>query len=140
MVDHLTKEKRSWNMSRIRSGNTLPEKTVRSVLHRMGFRFRLHRKDLPGKPDIFIKKRNAVIFVHGCFWHQHPGCKYATIPKSNIAFWDDKLQGNMRRDKERIRVLKEQGYNVKTIWECETKDSEKLAKKLNEFLNDYAGE
>ena len=95
MVDNLTQEKRSWNMSRIKDKNTKPELVVRSILHRMGYRFRLHRKDLPGKPDIVLPKYKTVIFVHGCFWHRHKGCKYAYQPKSRVDFWQKKFKGNI---------------------------------------------
>ncbi|MEC7641315.1 MAG: DNA mismatch endonuclease Vsr, partial [Nitrospinota bacterium] len=99
MVDTISKEKRSWNMSRIRSRDTSPELIVRSLLHRLGYRFRIHRKDLPGKPDIVLAKYKTVIFVHGCFWHQHKDCKYAYLPKTRVNFWKEKLQGNSERDK-----------------------------------------
>lgn len=119
--DIYTEEKRSEVMSRVRSGNTKPERIVRSVLHRLGYRFRLRRKDLPGKPDIVLPKHETVVFVHGCFWHQHPGCKKATIPKQNRAFWESKLARNVERDKEVREELTDLGWNVVTIWECETK-------------------
>lgn len=96
--DRLTKARRSWNMSRIRGKDTTPEKAVRSLLHRMGYRFRLHVKRLPGRPDIVLPKYRAVIFVHGCFWHRHRGCKNCTTPTNNRGFWVKKLEGNARRD------------------------------------------
>jgi len=126
MTDHLTKKKRSWNMSRIRAKNTKPEIIVRSFLHRNGFRFRLHRKDLPGKPDIVLKKYNTVIFVHGCFWHQHEGCKRASIPDTNKEYWVPKLEKNKKRFEEVKKNLDELGWNVAVIWECETKNKNKL--------------
>lgn len=110
MADHLTKEKRSWNMSRIRSKNTKPEIIVRSLLHRAGYRFRLHRKDLPGKPDIVLPKYKTVIFVHGCFWHRHKGCKRSNIPKSNKEYWIPKIQKNTKRDKIHYKSLIKDGW------------------------------
>jgi len=97
-MDKLTPEHRSWNMSRIFSANTKPELAVRSLLHKMGYRFRLHRKDLPGKPDIVLTKYKTVIFVHGCFWHRHDACQYAYTPKSRVKFWKEKFEGNIERD------------------------------------------
>jgi DNA mismatch endonuclease (patch repair protein) len=98
MRDRLTKERRSWNMSRIRGKDTTPEKLVRSVLHKLGYRFRLHGKKLPGRPDIVLAKHKTVIFVHGCFWHRHRGCKNCTTPTTNRDFWVEKLEGNAVRD------------------------------------------
>jgi DNA mismatch endonuclease (patch repair protein) len=126
MTDILTPERRSWNMSRIRSKNTRPEKVVRSVLHRMGFRFRIHVDNLAGRPDIVLKKYNTVIFVHGCFWHRHKGCKFAYEPKSRKAFWQDKFRGNICRDKASRAKLRNSGWKVITIWECMLKDQFKL--------------
>jgi len=110
-------------MSRIRSGNTKPEKVVRSLLYAMGYRYRLHRKDLPGKPDIVLSKYKTAIFVHGCFWHRHPGCKNATTPKSNAEFWNTKLSENVERDRKKQSDLECIGWNVVTVWECETEKS-----------------
>ncbi len=118
-MDHLNKEKRSWNMSRIRSKDTAPELAVRSLLHRNGFRFRLHVKDLPGKPDIVLPKYKTVIEVRGCFWHRHPGCKIATTPSTNTEFWQKKFAQNVARDKENEEKLKQLGWNVIIIWSCE---------------------
>ena len=121
MTDHLSKEKRSWNMSRIRSKNTSPEKTVRSLLHAMGYRFRLHGKVnkrlyktgvLPGKPDIVLTKYKTVIFVHGCFWHRHEGCKYATTPKTRTEWWLNKFDRNVSNDRKHQDVLKKLGWDV----------------------------
>ena len=133
-MDKYTIEKRSWIMSRIKGKDTTPEKTVRSMLHRMGFRFRLHKRDLPGSPDIAMPRHNTVIFVHGCFWHCHPGCKDSGIPKTNTIFWQNKLGKNVERDKKNIENLKYLGWNVVVIWECETKDAEGLYKKLKTEL------
>lgn len=113
-------------MAAVKGKNTTPEIQVRQMLHRMGYRFRLHRKDLPGKPDIVLPKHHLCIFVHGCFWHQHPGCKRATIPESNREFWVTKFQGTMERDKRAEKELLEQGWRVCVIWECETKKEEIL--------------
>ena len=109
-------------MSRIRSKGSVPERTVRAVLHRMGFRYRLHVKNLPGKPDLVFKKHNLVIFVNGCFWHQHEGCKRANIPKSNKEYWVPKLERNVKRQKDNIKSLIEMGMKPHVIWECEVKD------------------
>lgn len=130
MADTVTKEQRSRNMSLIRSKETKPEVFVRSVLHRLGFRFRKNVKTLPGKPDIILPKYKTVIFVHGCFWHQHPGCKRSTIPKSNIDYWIPKLKGNVKRDKEHRTNLEESGWKVAIIWECEAKKADELIEKI----------
>jgi DNA mismatch endonuclease (patch repair protein) len=119
-MDNLSKERRSWNMGRIRSGNTGPEIKVRSALHRLGFRFRLHVKNLPGKPDIVLPKLKQVIFVHGCFWHRHNGCKWAYTPKTRIEFWAEKFRQNILRDEVAQRKLEQMGWGVTTVWECET--------------------
>jgi DNA mismatch endonuclease (patch repair protein) len=121
-------------MSRIRSKNTKPEMVVRSMLHRMGFRFRLHDRKLPGNPDIVLPKYKTVIFVHGCFWHRHSGCNYTYTPKSRVEFWEVKFQKNVNNDQENIRLLKELGWQVKVIWECETKDTDKIAETIAVFL------
>ena len=123
-------------MSRVKGGNTKPELRVRSLLHCMGYRFRIARKDLPGKPDIVLPKYKTAILVHGCFWHGHPGCKRATRPTTNVEFWNAKLDRNMKRDQENARKLAEQGWRVGTIWECELKDVESLKIKLNNLLKD----
>jgi DNA mismatch endonuclease (patch repair protein) len=134
MADHLSKEKRSWNMSRIRGRDTMPEKTVRSLLHRRGYRFRLHRQDLPGKPDIVLPRYRTVIFVHGCFWHRHAGCKGCTTPGTHTAFWQAKFARTMERDREHESALRRQGWNVMTVWECETADRQQLGERLEREL------
>ena len=134
-TDRLSKEHRSWNMSRIRSKNTKPELKVRSILHQMGYRFRLHKKDLPGLPDIVLSKHHMVIFVHGCFWHRHPKCKYAYNPKSRVEFWGEKFKRNIKRDKEVKKELEELGWKVITIWECEIKNIEVLKQILSSKLS-----
>ncbi len=122
ILDSLDKKRRSWNMSRIRSKNTKPEIVVRSHLHRQGYRFCLHKKDLPGKPDIVLPKYKTVIEVRGCYWHRHKGCKESTTPKSNTEFWLTKFQSNVERDKKNDKLLKELGWNLIIIWECEVKN------------------
>ena len=138
-MDIISKEKRSWNMSRIRGKDTKPEIRVRSMLHRMGYRFRLHRKDLPGEPDIVLPKYKTVIFVHGCFWHRHKGCKYAYTPKSRVKFWKDKFAETVKRDKQHLKQLKENGWEVFIVWECETKDMDKLKKIMNKISQEING-
>lgn len=120
-MDTLSSEKRSWNMSRIRGANTKPEIIVRSMLHRMGYRFRITDKALPGKPDIVLPKYRSVIFVHGCFWHRHPACKYAYTPKSRIDFWSRKFDENVTRDKNILLLLKNADWLPIVVWECEIK-------------------
>lgn len=133
--DRLTPERRSWNMSRIRSKNTKPEIMVRSILHRMGYRFRIHGSKLPGRPDIVLAKHRAVIFVHGCFWHRHSGCKRATTPSSNSSFWNEKFERNVSRDKEKKAKLEELGWRVLVIWECAVlEDPERVARIVEDFL------
>ena len=135
MVDTLTPAKRSWNMSRIKSSNTKPETVVRSLLHGMGYRFRLHRKDLPGKPDIVLPMYRTVILVHGCYWHRHEGCKYAYNPKSQVEFWQNKFKENVKRDKRNQKELTELGWKVVVVWECETRENENLIKRLRNSLS-----
>ena len=120
-MDSLTKEKRSWNMSRIRSNDTTPELVVRSFLFRQGFRFRLHVKNLPGHPDIVLPKYKTVVEVRGCFWHRHPGCRQATTPSTNAEFWQEKFKRNVERDRNTEKQLKELGWNLIVVWECELK-------------------
>lgn len=108
-------------MSGIKGKNTKPELLLRSALHKLGFRFRIQRKDLPGKPDIVLPKYKTIIFVHGCFWHRHPGCTYAYTPKSNIEFWTNKLEGNVIRDRLTEKALEEMGWRILIVWECEVK-------------------
>ncbi len=119
MHDRLSREKRSWVMSRIRSRDTKPELVVRSLLHRCGFRYSLRRTDLPGKPDIVLRKYRGAVFVHGCFWHRHPGCPQATMPKSRTEFWRDKIARNQARDRLHQEQLRTRGWRVFVLWECE---------------------
>jgi DNA mismatch endonuclease (patch repair protein) len=118
-MDSISKERRSWNMSRIQSKNTRPELLVRSILHRSGYRFRLHARELPGRPDIVLPKWKTVVFVHGCFWHRHKGCRFAYSPKSKKAFWRTKFTENMKRDVRKAEALVSLGWTVVTVWECE---------------------
>ena len=134
MTDHLTVSKRSWNMSRIRSKDTQPEMIVRKMLHNNGIRYRLHARDLPGKPDLSNKSKKFAIFVNGCFWHQHKGCKRASIPKSNTDYWIPKLEKNVNRFKENSDRLDTMGYRTAVIWECEVKDLENN-KELMEIIS-----
>ncbi len=133
-MDRLTSEHRSWNMSRIKGRDTKPEVRVRSVLHRMGFRFSLQRKDLPGRPDIVLPRHGTAIFVHGCFWHRHRNCVNSVLPKSRQEFWLAKLNGNVERDRCCVIALKKLGWKVLTIWECEVEDDLKLSTKLIPIL------
>ena len=121
-------------MSRIRSGDTKPERIVRSLLHGRGFRFRLHKKDLPGKPDIVLPKYKTVNFVHGCFWHRHKGCKHASVPKTRQDFWQTKFNSNIARDKKVQKQLNSTGWKIVTIWECELSEIETLINKLEYHL------
>ena len=121
-------------MSRFRCVNSKPEVIIRSLLHRLGYRFRKNVKTLPGKPDIVLRKYNSVIFVHGCFWHKHPGCKRSANPKTNAQYWGPKLDGNVLRDEKNIRKLTDVGWKVLVVWECEVKDHMKLESILSQFL------
>ena len=129
-VLHEVSEQRSRNMSAIKSKNTKPEIAVRKLLHSMGYRFRLHRKDLPGSPDIVLPKYKTVIFVHGCFWHRHENCKYASTPKTRKEFWESKFKANVKRDKEIEEKIKNIGWQSSVIWECELKDIDNLRDKI----------
>ncbi len=134
MTDTVDPAKRSEIMSRIRSRDTKPEMIVRRIAHGLGFRFRLHRRDLPGSPDLVFPRYKSVIMVHGCFWHRHPGCKYATSPKTRVSFWENKFKGNVVRDRRNETALHDLGWRVLVIWECETKDKETVAERIEGFL------
>lgn len=121
-------------MRRIRGKDTQPEMRVRRITHALGYRFRLHRRDLPGTPDLVFPGKKKVIFVHGCFWHRHTGCKLAASPKTRVDFWEQKFEDNIRRDSEATEQLRADGWSVLTIWECETGDPSLVEKKLIEFL------
>jgi DNA mismatch endonuclease (patch repair protein) len=133
-MDVFTTEKRSAVMAAIRSKDTKPEMAVRSIAHRLGYRFRLHRKDLAGKPDLAFPGRKAVLFVHGCFWHQH-GCKRTRPPKSHQEYWDTKLGRNVARDARNRASLEQAGWKVGVVWECESCDADKVASVLDELLS-----
>lgn len=133
-MDKISPSRRSANMRAIRSSNTKPEMVVRSLVHRLGYRFRLHRRDLPGKPDLVFPGRKAVIFVHGCFWHMHD-CAAVRVPKSNTGYWSPKLERNCQRDAQNVDALKAQGWRVLTVWDCETSDVRWLEKTIREFLS-----
>jgi DNA mismatch endonuclease (patch repair protein) len=134
MKDRLSKERRSWNMSRIRGKDTQPEILVRSVLHKMGYRFRLHGKKLPGRPDVVLPKHKIVIFVHGCFWHRHRGCKNCTVPMNNRDFWVEKLEGNAARDRRNRTALRRAGWRVAVVWECEVEKRQQAIRCLMKLL------
>ena len=126
MTDIVDKATRSRMMSAIRGKDTKPEMVVRRFLHRKGFRYRLHAKGLPGKPDIVLPKYRTVVFVHGCFWHRHRGCKLAASPKSNETFWRKKLDGNVERDRRNTQALESMGWRVLVVWECEINNENRL--------------
>lgn len=136
MSDIFERAKRSEIMSRIRGRDTKPEVVVRQIAHRLGFRFRLHRKDLPGSPDLVFPRYRAIIMVHGCFWHRHPGCKYAYTPKTRVQFWQTKFEGNVARDRRNDLALSERGWRTMVIWECETKDHHAVAARIESFLRE----
>jgi DNA mismatch endonuclease (patch repair protein) len=135
-VDTLSRERRSWNMSRIKSRDTEPERIVRSALHRLGLRFRLHAPDLPGRPDIVLPRLRAVIFVHGCFWHRHRGCQFAYEPKSRVDFWHRKFTQNVQRDQKVRHALRTSGRRVFVVWECEARNLKALTRRLTKILNE----
>lgn len=134
MADTLSPEERSRRMALVRSTDTKPEMVVRRLVHGMGYRYGLHRRDLPGTPDLVFRPRKAVIFVHGCFWHRHEGCALARLPKSRKIFWLAKLEGNRLRDEDARSTLRSLGWRVMVVWECEIKDTKTLACRLRRFL------
>lgn len=136
MTDVFSKEKRSWIMSRVKGRDTRPEIRVRSFVHRMGFRFRIHRRDLPGNPDIVLPRHGKAIFVHGCFWHGHKQCWRSKRPTTNKGFWNKKLDTNIARDERFRKKLRRMGWKVLVVWQCETRKPEKLLGKLERFLRD----
>jgi DNA mismatch endonuclease (patch repair protein) len=133
-VDVFTHEQRSAVMARIRGKDTKPEIIVRSMAHALGYRFRLHRRDLPGTPDLVFPRLEKIIFVHGCFWHQHPGCRYAYQPKSNSPFWKAKFSDNRTRDDRALKTLRSLGWKVLVVWECQTHKPEQLLGRIRKFL------
>jgi DNA mismatch endonuclease, patch repair protein len=136
MGDKVTPEQRSAIMARVRSSDTSPEIAVRRTLHKMGFRFRLHRRDLPGSPDIVLPRHRAAIFVHGCFWHSHEGCSRARLPASNVDYWKPKLERNRLRDDQALLTLRDLGWRAYVIWECEARASADLQGRLRKLLVD----
>lgn len=136
MTDHISPEHRSWNMSRIKGKDTKIEVKVRSWLFARGFRFRKNDKRYPGKPDIVLPKYKTVIFINGCFWHRHEGCKYATMPKTRVDYWNAKFERNVANDKLHVKQLEELGWNVITLWECELRKAyfEETMNKLEKEL------
>ena len=134
MPDHLSPSARSEHMRRIRKTGTKPEMRVRRAAHRLGYRFRLHRSDLPGTPDLVFPRLCKVVFVHGCFWHQHPGCRLARQPKSRLDYWLPKLERNRQRDLQSSTALRAIGWTVLVIWECQVPDEAAAARLLNPFL------
>jgi DNA mismatch endonuclease (patch repair protein) len=135
-MDIWDKKKRSEVMSRIRSKDTKPERILRSALHKQGYRFRIHRKDLPGKPDIVLAKYQTVIFVHGCFWHYHSSCREGRIPNTNSKFWKEKLSKTVERDKRHQKALRDLGWQVMVFWECEVENTlEKVLNEIEQNLN-----
>ena len=135
MVDSLSPKDRSEIMARVRSKNMRPELAVRKLVFALGFRYRLHAKDLPGHPDLVFRSRKKVIFVHGCFWHRHPHCALARMPKSHVDFWQRKLEGNRQRDEKNRRALLREGWKVLTIWECQLNDAAGVESKIRRFLD-----
>jgi len=135
-MDRIAPERRSALMARIRSKDTAPEMAVRRVAHRLGYRFRLHCSNLPGRPDIVFPRKRKIVLVHGCFWHQHAGCRRARAPRSRLDYWGPKLARNTERDRRVALELQALGWRVYVIWECETADTEALGGKLHDFLLD----
>lgn len=134
-MDTLTPKKRSENMARVRSSNTVPELRVRRLLHAAGYRFRLHRKNLPGTPDIVLPAYRTAVLVHGCFWHRHVGCRDASTPKTRMDFWQEKFRDNIARDSHNLGALQELGWRVIVVWECELRDESLLLSRLNAALH-----
>jgi DNA mismatch endonuclease (patch repair protein) len=135
-MDRLNKQRRSWNMSRIKGKNTAPEMLVRSTLHAMGYRFRLHLRALPGTPDIVLLRYRTALFVHGCFWHRHPGCRFAYTPKSRKKFWLTKFAENIQRDQKAVRALHRLGWKTVVVWECQIGNLERLGKRLTRQIGE----
>ncbi len=134
MTDVFSRKERSRIMSLVRNRDTQPERVVRSILHKLGYRFRLHRSDLPGCPDIVLPSRRKVVFVHGCFWHLHKGCRRSTLPATRAEFWRAKLSRNVERDRKHSRSLRSLGWRALVVWECELKGVDKVTRKLAKFM------
>lgn len=135
MADILSPEARSEQMRRIRAQDTAPEMRVRRLVHRLGYRYRLHRRDLPGRPDLAFPSRKKVIFVHGCFWHRHPGCSRTRTPKSRVSYWEEKFRSNVARDVRKQAELRTLGWDFLIVWECETHNLEEVARRVVDFLD-----
>jgi DNA mismatch endonuclease (patch repair protein) len=135
MTDALSKQQRSANMRAVKSRDTGPEIAIRKIVHRLGYRYRLHVRSLPGRPDLVFPSRRKIIFVHGCFWHRHSGCKRATLPKTRQQFWRNKLASNVARDRRAGHELKRLDWAILTVWQCELKKPDRLTKRLNDFLS-----
>ncbi|MGL4262937.1 MAG: very short patch repair endonuclease [Afipia sp.] len=129
MADHLTREQRSRNMAAVRSKNTGPEMLARKAAHRLGLRFRLHRTDLPGTPDMVLPKHRAVVFIHGCFWHGH-GCSRSKLPQTNVRFWAEKIEKNKLRDKKTNAALRKSAWKVQTVWQCELRNLDMATRRM----------
>ena len=134
-MDTLSQQERSERMSRVRGKDTKPELVVRRLVHRLGFRYRLHSRELPGKPDLVFARLKCVIFVHGCFWHRHVGCPLCRLPKSRLDFWKAKLEGNRKRDSRNQRKLRKDGWRLMVVWECQLAELERLERRILEFLS-----
>lgn len=139
MTDNVDSRRRSELMAGIRGQDTAPELAVRRTAHEMGLRFRLHRRDLPGRPDLVFPKHRLAVFVHGCFWHHHAGCRFAHIPKTRTAYWTEKFATNVARDRRNDEALKLLGWRVLVIWECETKETEGIQKRIREAVHGSCG-
>jgi DNA mismatch endonuclease (patch repair protein) len=136
MADHVHRDTRSRIMAAVRSKNTQPELAVRRLVHGLGYRYRLHGSDLPGRPDLVFRSRRKVIFVHGCFWHRHPRCRYTTSPKTRVDYWQDKFRTNVARDRRVRRDLGKLGWSILSIWQCELKHPQKLKARIDDFLSE----
>ena len=134
MTDVFSKRKRSWIMSRVKGENTSPELIIRSLVHKLGYRFRLYRKELPGKPDLVFPFRKKVIFINGCFWHGHKCRRGKRKPKTNRIYWSEKIKRNIQRDRVHVKELKKMGWRSLTIWECQIRNIENLKSTINSFL------
>ena len=139
MTDIVSGRRRSEMMASIKGRDTVPERAVRRVAHRMGLRFRLHRKDLPGRPDLVFPRHRLAVFVHGCFWHRHEGCRYAYTPKSRVAFWTGKFAENVARDRRNEDALRGLGWRVLIVWECEARDAEAVGMRLARCIRPVGG-
>lgn len=135
-MDHVAPAKRSSIMAAVHSKNTSAEMAVRRIIHGLGYRYRLHVKTLPGQPDIVFPMRRKIIFVHGCFWHRHKDCKYASVPKSHVEFWSEKFSSNVARDNRVRAELRRMGWKILIVWQCQIKNPERLKEQLDGFLTD----